>query len=78
MPPTRTLVLNFGHFLDHLFMLLFAKAAFEAGLEFGFGSEFAYAEMIPYGMPAAVLFGARAPIAATLAVPIDFGRGFCR
>lgn len=67
MPPTRTLVLNFGHFLDHLFMLLFAKAAFEAGLEFGFGSEFAYAEMIPYGMPAAVLFGAGAPIAATLA-----------
>ena len=67
MPPARTLFLNLGHLLDHLFMLIFAKAAFEAGRDFGFGSEVAYAEMIPYGMPAAVLFGAGAPLAAHLA-----------
>ena len=29
MPPARTLFLNLGHLLDHLFMLIFAKAAFE-------------------------------------------------
>ncbi len=63
----RFLFLNLGHFADHLFMLIFAKAAFDAGVSFGFGSERAYAEMIPYGTPAAVLFGACAPIAAWLA-----------
>ena len=63
----RYLFLNVGHFADHLFMLIFAKAAFDAGVAFGFGSERAYAEMIPYGTPAAILFGACAPLAAYLA-----------
>ncbi len=63
----RLLFLNFGHFADHLFMLIFAKAAFSAGLAFGLAEQGAYAEMIPYGIPALVLFGACAPIAAHLA-----------
>ena len=33
----RLLFLNVGHFADHLFMLIFAKAAFSAGLAFGLG-----------------------------------------
>jgi MFS family permease len=61
------LFLNAGHFVDHLFMLIFAKAAFSAGLSFGLAKDGAYAEMIPYGVPALILFGACAPIAAHLA-----------
>ena len=63
----RFLFLNVGHFVDHLFMLIFAKAAFSAGLAFGLAKDGAYAEMIPYGVPALLLFGACAPIAAHLA-----------
>ncbi|NQV85255.1 MAG: MFS transporter [Rhodospirillales bacterium] len=50
-----------------MFMLIFAKAAFSAGLSFGLAQDGAYAEMIPYGVPSLVLFGAGAPIAAHLA-----------
>jgi MFS family permease len=63
----RLLFLNVGHFADHLFMLIFAKAAFSAGLAFGLAENGAYAEMIPYGVPSLLLFGACAPIAAYLA-----------
>ena len=63
----RLLFLNVGHFADHLFMLIFAKAAFSAGLAFGLAEDGAYAEMIPYGVPSLVLFGACAPIAAYFA-----------
>lgn len=63
----RMLFLNVGHFADHLFMLIFAKAAFSAGLAFGLAKDGAYAEMIPYGVPSLVLFGACAPIAAHFA-----------
>ncbi|MEH6545310.1 MAG: MFS transporter [Sneathiella sp.] len=63
----RFIFLNFGHFVDHLFMLIFAKAAFSAGLSFGLAKDGAYAEMIPYGIPSLVLFGACAPLAAHLA-----------
>ena len=63
----RLLFLNLGHFVDHLFMLIFAKAAFSAGLAFGLAEDGAYAEMIPYGIPALILFGAGAPVAAHLA-----------
>ncbi|MDA1088897.1 MAG: MFS transporter [Proteobacteria bacterium] len=63
----RFLFLNVGHFVDHLFMLIFAKAAYSAGLSFGLAKDGAYAEMIPYGVPSLVLFGACAPIAAHLA-----------
>ena len=50
-----------------MLMLIFAKAAFSAGLAFGLAEDGAYAEMIPYGIPSLVLFGACAPIAAHLA-----------
>ncbi len=63
----RLLFLNVGHFTDHLFMLIFAKAAFSAGLAFGLAADGAYAEMIPYGVPSLILFGAGAPLAAHLA-----------
>jgi len=63
----RLLFLNVGHFADHLFMLIFAKAAFSAGLDFGLAKDGAYAEMIPYGVPSMILFGACAPIAAHFA-----------
>ncbi len=63
----RLLFLNVGHFADHMFMLIFAKAAFSAGLAFGLAENGAYAEMIPYGVPSLILFGACAPIAAHLA-----------
>ena len=63
----RLLYLNAGHFVDHLFMLIFAKAAVSAGLAFGLAADGAYAEMIPYGIPSLMLFGACAPLAAHLA-----------
>ena len=50
-----------------MFMLIFAKDAFNAGIEFGIAKEKAYVEMIPYGIPSLILFGACAPIAAFLA-----------
>jgi len=59
----RILFLNLGHFVDHLFMLIFAKAAYDAGRAWGLG----YDDMIIYGTPAAVLFGAGAPLAASAA-----------
>lgn len=55
--------LNIGHFLDHFIMLIFAKAAYDAGQEFGLG----YEEIIIYGACGFVLFGGLAPIAAQLA-----------
>jgi len=48
-------------------MLIFAKAAFSAGIDFGFGKDGAFAEMISYGIPSLVLFGACAPLAALMA-----------
>ena len=63
----RLLYLNFGHFTNHMLMLIFAKAAFSAGIDFGFGKDGAFTEMISYGIPSLVLFGACAPLAAHLA-----------
>ena len=63
----RILYINFGHFIVHMLMLIYAKAAFNAGIEFGIGKDMAYAEMIPYGIPSLILFGACAPLAAFLA-----------
>ena len=55
--------LNIGHFLDHFIMLIFAKAAYDAGREFGLS----YDEIIAYGAFGFVLFGGMAPVAAQLA-----------
>ena len=63
----RLFYINFGHFIDHMLMLIFAKAAFNAGISFGIGKDMAYAEMIPYGIPSLILFGACAPFAAFMA-----------
>ena len=63
----RLFYINFGHFVDHMLILIFAKAAFNAGIYFGIGKDVAYAEMIPYGIPSLILFGACAPLAAYLA-----------
>ena len=55
--------LNIGHLLDHFMMLIFAKAAFDAGREFGLS----YEQIIVYGTLGVVLFGAAAPLAGWLA-----------
>ena len=57
------LYLNIGHLLDHFMMLIFAKAAFDAGRKFGLS----YEEIIIYGTFGVVLFGAAAPLAGWLA-----------
>ena len=48
------LFLNLGHFLDHLFMLLFATAA---ALQLASQWGMSYAELIPYATPGFVAFG---------------------
>ena len=55
--------INIGHFLDHFMMLIFAKAAFDAGRHFGLN----YDEIIIYGTLGLFLFGAAAPLAGWLA-----------
>ena len=55
--------LNVSHFLDHFVMLIFAKAAYDAGRHFGLS----YDEIIVYGVGGFVLFGGMAPLAAQLA-----------
>ena len=55
--------LNISHFIDHFIMLIFAKAAYDAGREFGLG----YEEIIVFGVLGFILFGAAAPIAPILA-----------
>jgi MFS family permease len=55
--------LNISHFIDHFVMLIFAKAAYDAGREFGLG----YEEIIVFGVLGFILFGAAAPVASILA-----------
>lgn len=55
--------LNISHFLDHFIMLVFAKAAYDAGRHFGLN----YEQIIVYGVAGFVLFGGMAPVAAQLA-----------
>ena len=55
--------INIGHFLDHFMMLIFAKAAYDAGRHFGLS----YDEIIIYGTLGLFLFGAAAPLAGWLA-----------
>ncbi len=58
------LFLNLGHFLDHLFMLIFASvAALRLTTEWGMS----YAELIPYATPGFVAFGVGAIAAGWLA-----------
>ena len=55
--------INIGHFLDHFMMLIFAKAAFDAGRHFGLS----YDEIIIYGTLGLFLFGGAAPLAGWVA-----------
>ena len=55
--------INIGHFLDHFMMLIFAKAAFDAGRHFGLG----YDEILIYATVGLFLVGAAAPLAGWLA-----------
>ena len=59
--------INISHFLDHFMMLIFAKAAYDAGKYFGFS----YDEIIAYGAVGFLFFGAFAPIAAHLSEKIS-------
>ncbi len=60
----KFLYLNLGHFLDHLFMLVFATvAALRLNIEWGLG----YAELIPYATPGFVAFGLCAILAGWIA-----------
>ena len=63
----RFFYLNIGHFIDHLIMLIFAKSAFSIGIDFGLYKDNAFGEMIAYGIPSLILFGACSPIAAHIA-----------
>ena len=55
--------LNISHFLDHFMMLIFAKAAYDAGTYFGLS----YEEIIFFGTIGFICFGGFAPIASYLA-----------
>ena len=59
----KDIYLNISHFLDHFIMLIFAKSAYDAGRHFGMS----YDEIIIYGVAGFVLFGAVAPLSASLA-----------
>jgi MFS family permease len=58
------LFLNVGHFLDHLFMLVFATVA---ALALAREWQLSYGELIPYAMPGFIAFGALALPAGWLA-----------
>lgn len=60
----KFLYLNLGHFLDHLFMLIFASvAAFQLNNEWGIS----YAALIPYATPGFIAFGVCALLAGWIA-----------
>ena len=59
--------INISHFLDHFMMLIFAKAAYDAGKYFGL----TYDEIIAYGAVGFLFFGAFAPLAAHLSDKIS-------
>ena len=60
----KFLYLNLGHFLDHLFMLVFASVA---ALRLNSEWEMSYAELIPYATPGFVAFGIFALLAGWVA-----------
>ena len=60
----KFLYLNIGHFLDHLFMLIFASvAAFQLNSEWGMS----YGALIPYATPGFIAFGVCALLAGWIA-----------
>ena len=59
----RFLFLNVGHFMDHLFILIFATAALRLTIEW----DMSYSELIPYATPKATAAGVFAVPAGWLA-----------
>ena len=57
------LFLNLGHFLDHLFMLVFATAALQLTMQW----DMSYSTLIPYATPGFIVFGLGAIPAGWLA-----------
>ena len=53
-PRAVVLLLNVGHALDHLFLLIFATAVVAIAAEFGFSR---WEDLMPYGVGAFFLFG---------------------
>jgi hypothetical protein len=53
-PRAVVLLLNVGHALDHLFLLVFATAVVTIAAEFGFAR---WEDLMPYGVGAFFLFG---------------------
>ena len=51
---STALLLNFGHALDHMFLLIFATAVAAMATEFGFAD---WESLMPYGVGAFMLFG---------------------
>ena len=51
---TVALLLNLGHAIDHMFLLIFATAVGSIAAEFGFSR---WEDLMPYGVGAFVLFG---------------------
>jgi len=60
----KFLYLNLGHFLDHLFMLVFASAA---ALRLSTEWELSYAQLVPYATPGFIAFGVCAILAGWVA-----------
>src|SRR5688572_22104233 len=48
------LLLNLGHAVDHMFLLIFAAAVVTIAAEFGFAN---WTDLMPYGVAAFFLFG---------------------
>ncbi len=53
-PPVVSLMLNVGHGIDHMFLLIFATAVASIAVEFGFKN---WADLMPYSVGAFVMFG---------------------
>ncbi len=58
-----SLLLNFGHALDHLFLLIFATAVLQMAAAFGVGR---WEDLMPYGTGAFLMFGLGSVLAGKL------------
>lgn len=54
LPPVVKLLLNVGHGIDHMFLLIFATAVASVAAEFGYAS---WEDLMPYAVGAFALFG---------------------
>ena len=53
-PPSIALLLNIGHAVDHMFLLIFATAVVTIAADFGYAN---WADLMPYSVAAFFLFG---------------------